>query len=284
MNTPKVSGFTIARNAVKFNYPLVESIQSILPICDEFIVNVGDSEDETLRLVQSIKSPKIRIIQNTWDFSQGPEVLSFQTNLALKACRGTWAFYLQSDEVVHEKDLPKIKKMMARYENDANIDVFRFRWFHFYGSYFRYRIDEGWYQKQDRIVRNNGTIESFGDAFSFRRKDGQKLRRVNTWCFIYHYGWVQSHEVMAERRRNAEKIGFDSLKENEGQGAHNYANLEQFPVYTGSYPAVMKDRITSHQVSQGDLVRINWQNWWNLLWLLKVRVKTGLRTRQEIKK
>ena len=59
-----ISGFTIARNAIKFNYPILESIQSILPVCDEFVVNVGDSEDDTLKLIQSIHSPKIKIIQN----------------------------------------------------------------------------------------------------------------------------------------------------------------------------------------------------------------------------
>ena len=97
----KVSGFTIARNAVKFNYPILESIRSILPICDEFIVNVGDSEDNTLDLIRSIDSDKIRIIQSVWDLSQKSEVLSRQTNLAIRACTGDCAFYLQSDEVIH---------------------------------------------------------------------------------------------------------------------------------------------------------------------------------------
>lgn len=33
----KVSGFTFVRNAVKYDYPIVESIQSILPLVDEEI-------------------------------------------------------------------------------------------------------------------------------------------------------------------------------------------------------------------------------------------------------
>ncbi len=280
----KVSGFTIARNAIKFNYPILESIHSILRICDEFIVNVGDSDDDTLKLIQSIQNPKLKIIQNKWDMSQGAEVLSHQTNLALKACSGKWAFYLQSDEIVHERDLPKIKFLMDRYADDPEVDALRFRWLHFYGSYYRYRIDEGWYQKQDRIIKNNGTVESCGDAFGFRRKDGKDLHRINTRAFIYHYGWVQPNEIMAERRKNAEKIGFDTLKENERKDSHDYANLEQFPVYTGTHPTVMKERIRKHAVSQRDLAQINKQNWWNPLWLLKIRVKTGSRTRKKIEK
>ena len=164
----KISGFTIVRNAVKFSYPVVASIRSILPICDEFIVNVGDSEDGTLELIRSIDSPKIRIIQTQWDMSHGSEVLSLQTNLALKECTGDWAFYLQSDEVIHEADLSKLKFLMRFYLDRHDIDALRFWWFHFYGSFWRYRIDLGWYQKQDRIIRNNGQIESYGDAFGFQ--------------------------------------------------------------------------------------------------------------------
>jgi hypothetical protein len=35
----KVGGFTFVRNVVKYDYPVVESIRSILPVVDEFIVN-----------------------------------------------------------------------------------------------------------------------------------------------------------------------------------------------------------------------------------------------------
>ena len=143
----KVSGFTIARNAIKFGYPIVESIQSILPICDEFIVNVGDSDDGTLDLIKLIQSDKIRIIETVWDFSKGKEVLSQQTNIALAECKGDWAFYLQTDEVIHEADLPSLKKTMQKYLDDKNVDALRFKWLHFYGSYYHYRIDSGWYQK-----------------------------------------------------------------------------------------------------------------------------------------
>ena len=58
----KVSGFTFVRNAVKFDYPVVEGIKSILPICDEMVVAIGNSEDDTIGLINSIGSPKIKII------------------------------------------------------------------------------------------------------------------------------------------------------------------------------------------------------------------------------
>ncbi len=278
----KLSGFTIVRNAIKFNYPAVESIQSILPICDEFIVNVGDSEDDTLKLIESIKSPKIKIIQSQWDFMMGKEVLSYQTNLALKECKGDWAFYLQSDEVIHEEDLPKIRNLLKNSTDNQEIDAIRFQWFHFYGSYFRYRIDAGWYQKQDRVIRNNGSVESFGDAYAFRKKDGQPLRRQSTPFFLYHYGWVHSEDVMAQRRANAEKIGFVSLKDDERKENYHYGDLNRFPVYFGSHPKVMEDRVRGHLLSQEDKKIIDKKYRWHPCKILKTRYKTYKRIKTKI--
>ncbi|HLD69514.1 MAG TPA: glycosyltransferase [Candidatus Omnitrophota bacterium] len=278
----KISGFTIVRNALKFQYPVLESIQSILPICDEFVVNVGASDDETLQLIKSLKNPKIKIIETNWDMSMGKEVLSYQTNLALKECKGDWAFYLQSDEVIHEADLKKLMKEMERCLRDDNVDALRFGWLHFYGSYFRYRIDHGWFQKQDRIIRNNGSIESEGDAWGFRRKDGQSLRRKNTGCFLYHYGWVHSGLVMTQRRLNAEQIGFTQLTSDERSGEYSYGDLNRFPAYFGSHPSVMTQRIREHRLSQEDLKAVNQKFWWHPGKILKLRYKTSKRVKEKI--
>ncbi len=272
-----ISGFTIVRNAIKYNYPVVESINSILPICDEVILNVGDSEDDTLPLIQSIQSPKIRIIQNRWDMSEGTNILSNQTNLALQECRGDWAFYLQTDEVVHEADLPVLKRLMDQHLDNQAIDAFRFKWLHFYGSYYRYRIDSGWYQKQDRIIRNNGKIRSFGDAYGFERQDGRPLNRKSTGCLLYHYGWVHSEDVMTQRRINAENIGFTSLTQEERERDYSYGDLSRFPIYFGTHPAVMGERIKDHPLSQEDLKNIERKYWWHPMRILKLRYKTGRR-------
>jgi hypothetical protein len=277
----KISGFTIVRNAVKFNYPVVPAIRSILPICDEFIVNVGDSQDGTLDLIRSIDSPKIRIIQSQWDMGQGSQVLSQQTNLALKECKGDWAFYLQSDEVIHEADLNKLKSWMRYYLNQKNVDALRFKWFHFFGSFWRYRIDFGWYQKQDRIIRNNREIESYGDAFGFRRIDGKPLRTRWSRCYLYHYGWVNSNEAMQKRCDNAQEIGFmDKSKNNSFTGG--YGDLNRFPVYLGTHPAVMNGLIQNHHLSQEDFQTIRRQLWWNPCLWLRLRYKTGRRVKERI--
>ncbi|MBI3601327.1 MAG: glycosyltransferase [Candidatus Omnitrophica bacterium] len=277
----KVSAFTIVRNAVKFHYPIAQSIQSILPICDEFIVNVGDSEDRTLDLIRSIPSSKIRIIQTQWNMRKGSMVLSEQTNIALKECRGDWAFYLQSDEVIHENDLSRLKQWMQRFLKVDGVDALRFKWLHFYGSYWRYRIDAGWYQKQDRIIRNNGQIESYGDAFAFRRRDGRPLCSRPTGCLLYHYGWVNTVEDMKGRCHNAAQIGYqDANKLQSLEGG--WGDLSRFPAYFGTHPLVMKDLIARHALSVQDWASVSRQFWWNPLFWMRLRHKTSRRIREKI--
>ena len=65
----KISKFTFCRNVVKFDFPVVEGITSILPIVDEFVVNVGKSEDKTLEVIHSINDKRIKVVESVWDES-----------------------------------------------------------------------------------------------------------------------------------------------------------------------------------------------------------------------
>src|SRR6187399_221249 len=101
----KVVGFSFIKNAVKMQYPIVEAIQSILPICDEVIVAVGRSEDTTRELVASL-GDKVKIIDTVWDTSlrEGGRVLAAETDKAFQAIAkdADWCVYIQGDEVMHE--------------------------------------------------------------------------------------------------------------------------------------------------------------------------------------
>jgi len=198
----KISGFTFAKDAVKYAFPLKESIQSILSIVDEFVVNVGKSEDGTLELVKSIRNPKIKIIESVWDpgLKTKGKILAQQTNIALEQCKGDWCFYLQADEVVHEKDLAKIVNSMKIYLDDKQVEGLLFHWLHFYGDYQHYVWSYHWYQQEIRIIRNRRGIRSWSSAQGFRRA-GQKLKVKDTGAYIYHYGWVRPPEAMAEKKR-----------------------------------------------------------------------------------
>jgi glycosyltransferase involved in cell wall biosynthesis len=254
----KVSGFTFVRNAVKYDFPMTEAIRSILPIVDEFVVNVGDSEDDTLGLIRSIGDPKVRTIENVWDDSKRKdgEIFREQTNLALDECKGDWAFYLQADEVVHEEELPRLRTLMEENLDRPMILGLRFRYLHFYGDY--RTLNPWFYRKEIRVIRNNGKVRSIGDAVGFyctddpavkNLKDGPPERFVVTGCHIYHYGWVKNPRTMLEKKifQESRHQGTDSeaVRRLAAQKEWRFENFDIMKDFGGTHPAVMRERVAN---------------------------------------
>ena len=187
-----VSGFTVIRNAVIMGYPIVPSIKSILPLVDEFVIGVGQSDDQTRALVESINDPKIKIFDAFWDTqkTKGGLIWSEKTNEALDRCLGDWCFYLQADEVVNEQDLVAIQKSMQTYLNDDRVDGLLFRYVHFYGSYKVVATARNWYRNEVRIVKRKAQARSVGDAQGFKIGARKPFVRPSGGS-IYHYGWVK---------------------------------------------------------------------------------------------
>lgn len=251
----KVSGFTIIRNAVRFDFPVVEAISSILPIVDDFIVNAGYSDDGTLEIIRSIKSDKIRIIESVWDDSMKKDGLLFseETNRALAHCTGDWAFYLQADEVVHEQDHERILKALRDNLNNLEVLGFTFRYLHFYGDY--YSINPWFYHRAVRIIRNNGEVNSCGDAVGFCLKsDGGYLQSKHrnrlrpSGATIYHYGWVKEPKVLMEKFRYqiARHHGDNPSHQEERLLKHKefeFPDYEIMKEFRGTHPDVMSERM-----------------------------------------
>ena len=116
----KVSAFTFIKNGQILGYPFLQSIQSILSIVDEFIINVGESDDDTLKLIKSIDSSKIRIIESKWNQNMKDKgyVYGQQKMISQFNCSGDWAFYVEGDEIYNEKDLKQIKSITPFLIND----------------------------------------------------------------------------------------------------------------------------------------------------------------------
>jgi hypothetical protein len=247
----KISGFTFVRNAVKFDYPVVESITSILPIVDEFIVSIGNSDDTTLQLIESIGSPKIKIFHSVWDESlkEGGQVLAVETDKALAhVSRDTdWAFYLQADEVVHEKDLPLIVAAAEKYAGKPEVEGLLFDYHHFYGTYDYVGDSRRWYAHEIRMIRNTGNVLSYRDAQGFRTRDNKKLRVKKTGAGIYHYGWVRHPHKQLEKLSNfyglwnGNNYAVPAIKAEEHFDFFN--DVDSLAPYKGTHPAVMKQRI-----------------------------------------
>jgi hypothetical protein len=245
----KVSGFTFIRNAVINDYPVVEAITSILPLCDEFIVVHGNSNDGTLDLIKNIKSDKIKIIKSVWDESlrEGGEVFASETDKAYqnisKDC--DWAFYIQGDEMIHEKYHGTILKEMRSHLEDKEIEGLLLKYIHFYASYDYIAKSRRWYRKEIRILKNLKGIHSYRDAQGFRLDD-RKLKVKEIDAYVYHYGWVKPPNGLKNKVRNFNKFYHDDnwIEENHPATTEfDFGNADELIPFKDSHPLVMHQRI-----------------------------------------
>lgn len=252
----KVAGFTFIRNAIRYDYPVVEAITSILPLCDLFVVAVGRSDDDTLALVRGIGNPKIQVLETVWDdaLREGGRVLAVETDKSFAAIPADydWCFYIQGDECVHERDLPVIRAGMERWLHDPQTEGLLFQYRHFYGSYDFVGVSRRWYRREVRIVRNDKQIRSYRDAQGFRWQDGRKLRVRALNAHIYHYGWVKHPEA-----QQLKQLTFNRLWHSDAvvqamvgdTGTYAYNGSEPLERFRDTHPAVMQARIEA----------MNWQ-------------------------
>lgn len=245
----RVSGFTIIRNGIKNNYPFIESIKSLLPLVDEFIINLSDEEKETYQEIIKLNDSKISIFKNKWDTEKSVKgsvrggELANQTNIALSKCRGDWTFYLQADEVLHENDYDKIYNSMKRNLNNRNVKGLMFNYYHFY--YSPNIVNYSMYKRQIRIIRNDGSVKSIKDACGFAYREGE-IKDYKFWLWkhtggwIYHYGWIYKPTIVEEKNKNKE-IKFD---------------FRLCEVFKGTHPKVMKDRIENSKITPVELPKL----------------------------
>lgn len=252
----RVSGFTLVRDGVRFGYPFVASIRSLLPLVDELIVACGDSQDDTRAQIAAIDSPKIRILDTVWDpeLRRGGQIMSQQTNLALEKCTGDWCFYLQADEVLHENDYDSIRAAMQEGLDSLSLLGLWFNYKHFMGSYDI--CNPTFYARQVRVIRNGRGIRSVGDACGFAM-NGRKLRARfpsatrSANASIFHYGWVKPPKMMGEKTRHFHGLysgettnGFPTQAELAKEAEWRYDFAACVP-YRGPHPRVMQETIVN---------------------------------------
>jgi len=266
----RISGFSFGRNLIELDYPVVESITSVLPLVDEFVFTLGDSHDATTEVVTAIPSDKLRWVHSVWDEAGRKDGLIFsrQANLAFQECKGDWAIFVNADEVIHEKDYDAIRKAIRRAHERPEILGLMFEYHHFDGDY--WSTNPWRYHREIRAVRNDGRVEPCGDMSGFRSvqdkvylKSGPKERWADSGAYIYHYGWVRKNpKIMLERNRRLEYYYHDNayIQENYGgKEEFDYEYYEALKEFRGEHPAVMKERI-----SRATRLRNRRNRWLNL--------------------
>ncbi|NBT58935.1 glycosyltransferase [bacterium] len=206
MDTPvQISGFTIVRNAELLDFPFRESVRSALPLCDEFVINCGDSEDNTLEICEELKREfpnKIKIIQSVWERQNqtGGFQLKTQSDAAMKMCRGSWLIYIQADEVFHEDDYPKIRKAIQQAESMPQAD----------------------------------------GAQGFRLH-GKRVNAIASGARVFHYGHVRNQESFHKKTHQMSQWwGETPPKDLAAFKVYRPVGLTPF---TGGHPQVMREKI-----------------------------------------
>jgi hypothetical protein len=256
----KVSGFSYVRNGFDYGVPFVEAIQSALPICDEFIIAVGDSNDGTREAITNLQSDKIRIIDTTWDpnLKTGGKIFAQQTNIALDQITGDWAFHIQADEVIHEKQIDHIKKAIDKYDADSSLDGFILPFLHFWGGYNYCRNSRRVHNFEVRVFRNNIGVRSYRDSQGFRKykskegyenntDKGEKLCVKLVDAVVYHYNGVRPPAAF---RKKAQMFGEQYLEKEEVEKQLNkinfdWDNVDRVVLFKGEHPSYMQEKVNA---------------------------------------
>ncbi len=243
----KISGFTFIKNGLTLGYPILESVLSIDPICDEVVINVGFDDQECTKddgtyayLTANLKGDKYKFIKSWWDpaIQKSGLILSQQTNIALEACTGKYCQYIQGDECVHEDDLPAILAGVEEMEKNDQIDGLVFNYMHFYGNVDIYKYTRTMYRREIRLVRNHKGIKSWLDAQGFRKADDTKLKARLIKARIFHYGWARPEKVMAKKVVAFDRLYHGNAKDN--QKEFTYSRVWGLKKFKGTHPKVAK--------------------------------------------
>jgi ADP-heptose:LPS heptosyltransferase/glycosyltransferase involved in cell wall biosynthesis len=215
---PKISGYTHVLNPELHGFPYLESISSMLGFCDEVVVIDGGSTDGSQEKIRAL-SDKINLIERKWDYEE-PGMDGMQKAFARAMCSGDFLWQQDADEVVHEDDYEKVRKLVKRFPSDCSLvhlpvvelwgkdgdirtDRHSWKW---RLSRNDFRITHG-INKDARLIN-----EKTGKTYSKRgMSDGCEMIDIMTGEYISHKGFY-TQDLENLRRMNPTKYGEEMNK------------------------------------------------------------------------
>jgi len=185
----KISGLTIVRNSISNGYFIKEIIEQLKTVCDEIVVLDGYSTDDTYELLKTIDG--INLYQDNWNKSSFGDEFCKITNLGMSRCTGEYIFYLQADELIHEKDLPTIKNLiLSREYNSIQMNFLHLR----YSLLHAIDTDKTpAYTNAIRVVKRIPTIVNGYDAYTFV---GDIKPCYDSNITVFHAGYVFIEKIL----------------------------------------------------------------------------------------
>ncbi|HXT48942.1 MAG TPA: hypothetical protein VN717_09920 [Gemmatimonadaceae bacterium] len=216
-------------------------------MCDEVVVNVGKSDDDTREMVAGIGDSRVRIVESEWDMKRGDGMLALETQRAMNACRGSWGIYIQADEVLDERSACTLKAKVAQWDDDPRVEGLLVNYLHFYGGFDRVATNRRWYRREVRCIRLGLDIHPYQGAQGFRVGPAQrKIRARLTDAQMFHYGWARpACSIRAKREVTKEMYPVASARLDRDI---ERGTLEWIPLlrrFTGHHPAVASSWIAT---------------------------------------
>ncbi len=243
----RVAGISLVADAVRLEFPVLEALRSILPLCDELVVNLGPSDDGTEALVRSLADPRLRLIRGEWNRSLGGAMLAVETQRALEAARGDWALYIQADEVLHEDGVAPLRAAMEAALGDRRVEGLLVDFRHFYGTPDWVGTGREWYRREVRVVRLGAGVRSHADAQGFRvGVPPRRIRARPSGATYYHYGWARPLEALRAKRIADQELYYGGAPRRPpiGERLPRIVGLRRF---RGTHPAVMAEWIAARR-------------------------------------
>ena len=260
----KISGYTTTKNVIESDYPWQESIKSMLGFCDEVVVVDGGSSDGTWEALKTMEevygNDKLKIYQvkRDWDHYRFAIFDGLQKAEARKRCTHEWCWQMDVDEVVHEKDYEKVRKLAKQIpksvkvvclpvidywgkEDKVRVDVNPWKW---RLSRNHEHITHG-IPAQHRKVDDKGNIYSIGS-------DGCDYIDKESYSPIPHMNFYTPQHDQIRQKIIAD---IDFRKEN----LQNYSNFIN---------AAIKELPSVHHYSWFDIERkiYTYKNYWSKHW------------------
>lgn len=208
----KLAGATFIRNGITYDYCYRETIECLLEFCDHvFVVDAG-SDDGTCEDIETITSPNLTLIKRPkqeWIATEGKgrTKLCYFTDIALKAADDAgydYTFYLQCDEIVHERSYPYIREAIK-----SNTSGYLCERINLWGSpYTKLNVPQNRMPCSTQVVRlTQSEHRSYGDAESL----AVPILNID-WVdkiTMYHMGFVRRREVMKDKVINMQENVFE---------------------------------------------------------------------------
>lgn len=256
-----LSGYTQAYNVMKSSYPWRESITSLLNFCDEVIVVDGGSDDgtweelQTLSKLQGDGRLKVYQVKRDWNSKRFSLFDGKQKAVARVMCTKEWCWQQDIDEIVHEDDYDKIKKLAKQIPK--SISLISLPVIEYWGGPEKIRMDIN--PSKWRLSRNDPAI-THGIPLQHRKLDKEGM--------LYSAGSDGCDYIMADGFESIPQTDFFTPEARQTQSAALEGNKDAQKAYAYFMGLAYEQLPCVHHYSWFDIERKihTYKNYWSRHW------------------